>query len=133
MKTIKRSPLPALLLILLSVSFSTCHPGEQVSLVFKGKLVIKAACAHYVIQVLDAQFPKSKLMASWKDDTTDSTYTNVFKVANLCSFPSDRVSQGDTIIFALDNNPPPMNCMICTIAYPTPPVSNSVNQVQKIN
>jgi len=101
--------------------------------VLTGKLVVNAACGHYAIQVLDENIDSSEIVASWKNPDTDSTFTNVFTVANICSFQSLGLSQGDIFTFQLDANPSAQTCAVCQIYYPTPGKVNSVKNVKKIN
>ena len=95
-----------------------------------GRLVINAACSHYVVKVL-SPVDTSKITARWKDPQTDVVYDSVFTVANTCSFDSSHVLVGDTILFLLDANPPLQSCAVCQIYYPTPPKSNALKNLHK--
>jgi hypothetical protein len=131
-KVMARSVLRSIILLFMLGSGVMCQP-EQVTLpALKGKLVLNRACSNFVIQVLQGSVDPSKIDPLWKDTANDSTYINVFAVANRCTFPSG-LAEGDTIFFALDPNPPAQTCQICQIYYPTPPVMNAVQDVQKIN
>jgi hypothetical protein len=127
-----RSTLPPIILVFMLGSGIMCQPKQVTVPTLKGKLVLNRACSNFVIQVLEGNIEPSKIDALWKDTVNDSTYINVFAVANRCTFPSG-LAEGDTIIFALDPNPQPQTCAICQIYYPTPPVMNTVMDVQKIN
>jgi len=127
-----RNILHPMILMLMLGSGIMCQPKQVSYPALKGKLVLNRACSNFVIQVLQGSIEPSKIEPLWKDTANDSTYINVFTVANRCTFPSG-LAEGDTIFFALDPNPQVQTCAICQIYYPTPPVMNDVMDVQKIN
>lgn len=127
-----RSVLRPIILLFILCAGIMCQPKQVTFPLLKGKLVLNRACSNFVIQVLQGTIEPSKIDPLWKDTANDSTYINVFAVANRCSFPSG-LAEGDTIMFALDPNPPAQTCAICQIYYPTPPVMNDVRDVQKLN
>ncbi len=90
---------------------------------FKGRLEVKGPCANYTIKLLEGGMDTSNLVASWQNDATKKTYTNVFALASACSFP-DSIREGDEFYFALGSKP--QNCMVCMIYYPKPPKALSI-------
>lgn len=129
-KDMARFALRPIILIFMLGSGIMCQPEKINPTTLTGKLVLNRACANYVIQVLQGTIEPSKIDALWKNPDNDSTYINVFTVANRCTFP-DSLKEGDTISFEIDTNPPAQTCAVCAISYPTPPVSNDVKNVQK--
>ncbi len=127
-----RSILRLIILTLILGSGIMCQPKQVTRPALKGKLVLNRACSNFVIQVLEGSIEPAKIDPLWKDSVNDSIYVNVFTVGNRCTFPSG-LAEGDTLFFALDPNPQPQTCLICQIFYPTPPVTNDVMDVQKIN
>lgn len=73
------------------------------------------------------------LVASWFDGDNDTTYKNVFTVANYCTFGSYGLHKGDIISFQLEPNVGAQNCAICLIAVAVPPKANGVINVRKVN
>ncbi len=127
-----RNILRPMILMLMLCSGIMCQPTTVTPSTYTGKLVLQKACGHLVIQVLDGSIDPGKVDPLWKDSVNDSTYINVFTVANQCTFP-DNLAEGDTLSFQLDYNPPPTSplCDECYVFYPTPPVSNYVRNVHK--
>lgn len=123
-----------ILFLLMLCSGIMCQPEKVDPPTLTGKLVIEKACANYVIQVLQGSIDPTKLDPLWKDTISGITYINVFTVANRCTFPGG-FSEGDTLTFQLGDSsvPPSPVCDLCYVYYPTPPVSNSVKNVQKLN
>jgi hypothetical protein len=127
-----RSLLRPILFLLMLCSGVMCQPERVDPPTLTGKLVIEKPCANFVIQVLEGSIDPGKLDPLWKDSVNDSTYINVFTVANRCSFPGN-FAEGDTLTFQLgDDGAPRPLCDLCYVFYPTPPVSNSVRNVQKL-
>jgi hypothetical protein len=123
-------------LIILVVLFSgtMCIPernGPGPGLV--GKLVVDAPCGHYVVEVIQGKIDVSRLVSEWRDSTTDSIYVNVFGLSDPCHFGQSGLVKGDMFSFELDDKPPMEGCPLCYIAYPMPPISNAVKNVQKLN
>ena len=62
---------------------------------------------------------------------TDSTYTNVFRVNDICTFAAAGVAVGDTITFTLNGIPPPQTCYTCDIVtFPAPAASTAVTNIR---
>lgn len=124
----------ASLLLCISITGIKCRPDDVVVKTnrLKGKLVIDAACAHYVIQVLEGDTSNIQLAATWNNPANNNSYTNVFTVSNVCSFPSGEINQGDIFFFEITKTPAPSNCEVCQIFYPTPVESNAVIDITKL-
>lgn len=128
-----------LLLLLVSSGFQ-CQKHTSVQalsippamMIYNGKLVIAGPCANYVIQVPPGEVDTSLVMASWKDPSTDSIYTNVFTVSSYCTFAGYNLVKGDSLSFSFDPDPPAQTCTRCDIYVPTPSVSHAVTDVNKI-
>lgn len=86
---------------------------------YKGQLAIKGACGNYTIKVLEGNMDTARISAQWTDPNTNTSYTNVFGLGNVCPFPAS-VNQGDTFYFKLDSGQL-NNCFTCLAIYPTPP------------
>ena len=112
--------------IVLSVIFSKhgCNKNTT-SNTFRGKLVIKEQCSHYVVQVLSARIDSSLVTNEWRDEKRNLTFSNVFSVSNRCSFPST-LEEGATFDFTLVANPQTEDCVVCLAYYPTPPKRNAI-------
>lgn len=122
--------LPFLLLLLLTCSF-TCR-RETLGTSLTGKLVIDAACSHYVVQLIQGSTDSTKVVDTWKNTANDSVYNHVFTVANVCNFGAMGLSQGDIFTFEIDPEMPMEDCAVCLIFYPTPPVAHAVKNIQKV-
>lgn len=101
--------------------------------VLTGKLIINGPCEHYVIQLEKGIIDTANIESSWFDSGNDSTYSNVFTVANYCSFGNYGLQKGDVFTFQIDPNSPPQECPICQIFVATPPKQNAVINLEKIN
>jgi hypothetical protein len=86
---------------------------------YKGRLEIKGICSNYTIKVLEGRIDTSKVAATWIDENTGRTYTNVFALDSPCSFPAD-IEQGDEFYFTLKEERD-KDCNVCMAYYPTPP------------
>lgn len=122
-----------ILFLLTSLCCVQCKKATLPSPVLTGKLIINGPCSHYVIQLQKGAIDTANIESSWFDPGNDSTYTNVFTVANYCTFGSFGLQKGDTFTFQIDNNQPPQECPICQIFVATPPKQNSVINVQKVH
>ena len=125
-----RSILLLIVTLLLAGTSFHCKPNKVEPSQLTGKLVVNAACGHYVVQVLSGNVDSSRLVKSWKDPAGDTTYSNVFAVSNACTFAGFGLSRGDIFTFTMNDAVIAQNCMLCMIFYPTPPVSNFVNHVR---
>jgi hypothetical protein len=105
-----------------------CNKEKTSSHCFKGRLEVKGICANYTIKVLDGAMDPSKIEASWTDEQTNKTYTNVFALGSPCTFPAS-VNEGDTFYFTLDT--PVQNCAVCQAYYPKPAKSLSIKVLDK--
>jgi hypothetical protein len=97
--------------------------------VYKGKLEIKALCMNYTISVLDGKTDTSMVTASWTDESTNKTYSNVFGLASRCTFPST-IKEGDEFYFTIEAAET-QNCAVCMAYYPTPPKKLFIKVVEK--
>ena len=125
----------SLLLLLITLAGASCKPTHVAPSSLTGKLVVNGPCGNYVIQVLQGAPPPGRVTPLWKDPVSKMVYTNVFTVANRCSFPGSAItiSKGDVFTFEWDVSTSSLvDCMICQIFVPTPPVENIVKNIQKI-
>lgn len=111
------------------LSASDCSSKKTVDTKFKGRLEIKGICYNYTIRLLEGAIDTSKIVASWTDETTGKSHTNVFGLSNPCSFPST-IKEGDEFYFIVDTTKP-NDCMVCEAFYPTPPRSLNIKVVEK--
>ncbi len=125
---------PFFILLLLTSLF--CVECKKVTLtrpLLTGRLIITGPCEHYVVQLLKGSIDTANIESSWFDSSNDSTYTNVFTVANFCSFGNFGLQKGDVFTFEIDSASLPQYCPICMIYVSTPPKQNTVINVQKVN
>jgi hypothetical protein len=119
------------LLVLAVLANFDCQPNKVTLPVVTGKLVVAAYCGQYIVQVLSGSIPDSSVTKSWTDIDNDSTYTNVFRVNDICTFAAAGVAVGDTITFNLNGITPVQNCYTCDIvAFPEPAASNAVTNIK---
>jgi hypothetical protein len=116
------------LLLMLAVNAGKCKNKKE-GTVYKGRLEIKAICMNYTIKLLEGNLDTTKVMASWKDESTGKTHSNVFALGSPCSFPSV-IKEGDEFYFTIDPNPP-RDCAVCMAYYPKPPKSVALKLVNK--
>ena len=114
------------LLLSLSVillSNSDCKKNEGTTR-YKGKLEIAGMCMNYTIRLIEGRVDTSLISADWVDETTNKTYTNVFRLGNPCDFPAS-IKQGDEFYFTLFTGKG-KECAVCMAYYPTPPKAVSI-------
>ena len=131
----QRIPAIAVLFLLLAGTGFYCRREKPLTApaTLTGKLITNGPCGNYVIQVLSGKVDPSRIVASWKPDPGDTTYTNVFKVANVCNFEGSSLAKNDIFTFRMNDTVIVNNCMVCEIYVPTPPIANTVDHVQKVN
>jgi hypothetical protein len=97
-----------------------------------GKLVVIGACAHYIVQLIDSTAADSSVLTkSWTDPNTDSTYSNVFSVSDICTFVEANLPVGSEFSFTLNGPVPVQNCFECDIMpFSMPAASNSVTNIK---
>ena len=110
--------IPLTTIFLLSLPAKDCNEKKKGSSSFRGKLEIKALCMNYTIRLVEGQIDTSKIAATWTDETTGKSYTNVFGLGNPCDFPST-IKQGDEFYFSI-GTVKERNCAVCMAYYPTP-------------
>src|SRR5215208_312464 len=76
---------------------------KTAQLKYKGRLEIAGMCMNYTIKLLEGKIDTSKIAANWKDEVTGKSYSNVFALANPCSFPAS-IKQGDEFYFYIDTS-----------------------------
>jgi hypothetical protein len=119
-------------IFLLTVSAGNCHKKNKNNTdsgVYKGRLEIKAACLNYTIKVIKGNIDTALVEANWTDATTKKTYTNVFALGSVCSFPST-IQEGEEFYFSMDASPI-RNCAVCMLYYPTPSKKLSIKVIEK--
>ena len=95
---------------------------------YKGKLEIAGICMNYTIRILEGNIDSSAIDASWKDETTGKSYSNVFRLGNVCDFPAT-IKQGDEFYFTIDTSER-KQCAVCMAYYPTPSKKVSIKVVE---
>lgn len=95
-------------------------PGDKTStpVIYKGRLEIAGICMNYTISELEGSMDTAFTVGSWTDETTNKTYSNVFRLKNPCDFP-DSIKQGATFNFFIDSSGK-KECAVCLAYYPTP-------------
>lgn len=110
--------LTAVVICFILLSGFECEKQNQLKDCYKGKLEIKAMCMNYTISVQSDDMNTSLIEKSWTDPHTGKTYSNVFALANPCSFPAD-IKEGDEFYFSVVEKTT-QDCVICMAYYPTP-------------
>ena len=128
---IRRIVLSSFLLLVVLANFD-CKPDKVTYPVMTGKLVVASICDQYIVQVLSGPIPDSSVLTkSWTDKATDSSYSNVFRVSDVCTFAAAGVVVGDTFTFTLNGTPPTQTCYTCdAVAFPQPSTSNAVTNIK---
>lgn len=85
--------------------------------VFKGKLALKGICMNYVIQLVDGDLDPSLYEKQWTNPFDEQTYTNIFALESVCTFPSS-IEEGDEFFFVIKKET--QNCAVCEAYSPTP-------------
>lgn len=119
----------SLLFVIFMSVFAGCTKAEQQNKTsgsgcFKGILVKKGICGQYVIKVLTEDKQGLNFAATWTDESSAKTFTNVFTAENFCSFPSS-ASEGDEISFKV-TTVKENACIVCQAFTPVPAEKNSV-------
>lgn len=122
-----------ILIILTSLLCLQCKKNIHSGDLLTGKLIINGPCEHYVVQLMKGTIDTANIASSWYDSDNDSTYTNVFTVANFCTFGNNGLHKGDIFTFQIDTNSPPQYCPACQIYVATPSKHNALISVKKIN
>jgi len=105
----------------ITLSNTECNNNKYSSKKIKGQLAIKGICFNYTVKLLEGTIDTSVISTKWKDPNTEKIHTNVFALANPCTFPN-LINEGDEFDFELDiSDTTP--CIVCEAYYPTPPRS----------
>ena len=102
----------------LLLSAGECKKKDTAAGKLKGKLAVSGICMNYTIAVIEGKIDTALVSASWTDETTNKTYSNVFRLKNTCSFPST-IKEGDEFYFVIDSSGE-KQCAVCLAYYPTP-------------
>jgi hypothetical protein len=117
-------------IFILTVSADKCESKKKTETgIYKAKLEIKALCMNYTLRLLEGDLDTSLITASWTDESTSKSYTNVFGLGSKCTFPST-IEQGDDFYFKIDSSEK-QDCAVCMAYYPTPPKKLSIKVVEK--
>jgi hypothetical protein len=116
-------------LFLLTVAANKCGSKTNEPVTYKAKLETKALCMNYTLRLLEGNIDTSLITASWTDETTGKSYTNVFGLDNPCNFPAT-IGQGDEFYFILDTAVQE-KCAVCMAYYPTPPKKLIIKVIDK--
>lgn len=120
----------ALLVVsILTISAGDCSKKTTGKIKYKGRLEIAGICMNYTIKLLEGKLDTSQREASWKDEATGKTYSNVFGLVNPCTFPTT-IKQADEFYFHIVP-PAKEDCVTCLAYYPTPSKKLSIIVVEK--
>lgn len=111
------------------LSNGACNQKKTKGTKYKGRLEIKGICFNYTIQLLEGAIDTSKIVTDWTDEATGKIYTNVFGLADPCTFPPS-IKEGDEFYFTVDSIKP-KDCAVCEAYYPSPPRSLMIKVVEK--
>ena len=95
---------------------------------FKGKLEIKANCMNYTISIQQGTMDTSLYVSSWTNESTGTTYKNVFGLASKCNFPTN-INEGDEFYFMIDSTTE-QGCAVCLLYYPVPEKKLGIRVIQ---
>ena len=117
-------------IFLLTISADKCGKKKKTeAATYKAKLEIKALCMNYTLRLLEGGIDTSLITASWIDESTGKSYTNVFGLGSPCTFPPN-IQQGDDFYFQIDSSEK-QDCAVCMAYYPTPSRKLSIIVVKK--
>jgi hypothetical protein len=116
-------------IFVLTVSADKCNSKKTETGVYKAKLETKGICMNYTLRLLEGKLDTSLVSANWTDESTGKSYTNVFALANPCTFPST-IEQGNDFYFTIDSSGK-RDCAVCMAYYPTPPKKLHIKVVEK--
>ena len=108
----------------ITLSADNCGKKNKNDSRLKARFEIKAICSNYTFKLLGGDIDTSLIVASWTDESSGKTHTNVFGIDNPCSLP-DTLKQGDEFYFTIDTSRR-KECMTCLAYYPTPPKKLSI-------
>lgn len=118
---------------ILTISADKCGSKKKTettaTTIYKAKLETKALCMNYTLRLLEGDIDTSLITASWTDESTGKSYTNVFGLGSPCTFPPN-IEQGDDFYFRIDTSQK-QECAVCMAYYPTPPRKLSIKVVDK--
>ncbi len=109
-----------------------CKKDMPAATIYTGKLIVNGPCDHYAVEVTGGNIDTALIVTSWLDTDNDTTYTNAFAVANLCTFGANLLQKGDIFTFTIDPNPMVQTCPICGIAVAVPSKQIAVINVHKV-
>lgn len=113
----------------MTLSNTECNNNKYSSKKFRGRLAIKGICYNYTIKLLKGTIDTSVISTEWKDPYTQKIHTNVFALADPCTFPVS-INEGDEFDFELDiSDSSP--CIVCEAYYPTPSRSLKIKVLNK--
>jgi hypothetical protein len=110
----------------------SCRPCHEQPATLTGKLVINGPCGNYAVQIISGRYDRSKVLPTWKDTLHNITYTNVFSVANRCTFGEYGVQKDQLFTFLMNDSVIVQDCAVCEIYVALPPVYNMVNGVRPL-
>jgi hypothetical protein len=114
---------------LLTACKSTQTPTTKI---LKGKLVVSALCAHYIVSLQQGNIDTAKLAAEWFDESRKTTFKNAFTVSSRCSFGQADLKEGDEFTFEIAEDSVKEQCAVCMAFYPTPQQTIAIKNIKKI-
>ena len=119
-----------LIAAMLSLPFAkqSCKKTATNTGCYKGRLEVKGICSNYTLKLLEGNIDPSMIVANWKDEVTNKTYTNVFALGSPCTFPAT-LKEGDEFYFTLDTSK--QECAVCMAYYPKPEKALAIKVLDK--
>jgi hypothetical protein len=114
--------------IVLTITADKCKEKNDGN-IYKGRLEAKGMCMNYTIKLLEGKLDTSKIVSTWKNETTGKIHNNVFALGSVCNFPST-INEGDEFYFTIDSSYV-SNCAVCLAYYPKPPRAIAIKVVNK--
>ena len=114
--------------VILALSVQKCN-NKKTNTGYKGRLEVKGLCMNYTIKLLEGNIDTTKIVAEWKNEVTGKSYTNVFALGSVCTFPPS-INEGGEFYFTIDSTTV-QNCAVCLAYYPKPLKSLSIKVVNK--
>ena len=112
----------------LFLSASECNKKKASAGKMKARLEVAGICMNYTIGVIEGKVDTSLIASNWTDETTNKTYSNVFRLKNHCDFP-DSIKQGNEFYFVIDSSSE-KQCPVCLAYYPTPSKALAIKVVE---
>lgn len=110
-----------LLFILFSLCISACKQEIRgpITGCLKGKIVSFGYCSNITVELTEGNLDSNLYVKEWINPANNTVYKNVFRLMNVCSFPSN-IREGEEFSFKVMTDPSDGPCAVCQAFYPTP-------------